>query len=536
MKLLSDGTNAIATPRHMMNWTLRRLLCSVVWLFLLAAPPLVACQSSRPMGAQRVAGVPTLVPTARAMTETPPPSPPFTMTPTPPLTVTPGPSGTPTRTAAPTRTPVPSPTPTETPTPVPPWLSTIAVDTPRPNATDSRELPIPTAVPTYELPDGAINILLLGNDTPLSSGASNTDTILIVSVNVRNKTAAMLSLPRDLYVYVPGWRMANINQALSHGDAVGYPTGAIGQVKDTILYNFGVPIHYYAQIDFAGFRQVVDALGGVDIAVGCSLTDWRLKSPDLNVNVEENWEMFTLEQGVYHMDGDLALWYARSRKTTSDFDRNRRQQQILHALLNKGVDLNLLEDIPALWETYRDSVRTDLDIGRILQFATIASSIRENGIEHLHLLPEDMIIWRPPTYQQDVFLVNWDTTQTVVQRLFTLSSLNRSNRVPVYVELLNHTGNPDMALLAADNLAWQGFIPIINPEEGSVDDYTEVTYYASSFKGSYDWLLSWVLDQESSTFLLNQDDDAYPYNYRVVLGADFNPCRRQQYAPRENLP
>lgn len=524
------------------------------WLLLMAG--LAGCQPSGQFGAPRAADNPTFMPTAVAAAASPTPLPETGAAPLPTLPATsvfsamqtPAPStavaessiaapfATAVVTVAPTRTPVPSRTPTATPTPAPQWVSTVAVPTPRPNSVDSHNVPIPTAVPTYELPAGTTNILLLGNDIPLSAGIANTDTILIASVNTRNKTAALLSLPRDLYVYIPGWRMANINQAMSRGSNAGYPTGPIGQLKDTILYNFGVPIHYTVQIDFAGFKQVVDALGGVDIAVGCSLTDWRLKSPDLDINVEENWEQFTLAQGMHHMDGDLALWYARSRITTSDFDRNRRQQQLLQALLNKGVDLNLIKDVPVLWTTYKETVRTDLDIGRILQLAAVAPGIRQNGIQHLHLRPDDMIVWRPPNFQQDVFLVNWETARDTVQRLFTLSSLNRANRVPIFVELINHTGNPDMALLAADNLAWQGFIPVIGDAGNNVQDQTEITYYASSFKGSYDWLLSWVLDQEQSNFLLNQDDDAYPYDYRVVLGADFNPCRRQQYAPRENLP
>ena len=532
----------------MIRWILRCLPHYVVLTLLLLVVGLAGCQTVAQIDAPPVATGPTVMPTIMptafvaaavspthlpGVTETPLSSVTPALSPTRPRATTTAQAATAAPSPAPTRTPIPSSTPT--PTAAPQWVSPLAVPTPRPDAVDSRDVPIPTAVPTYELPAGTTNILLLGTDIPLNAGTANTDTILIVSVNTRNKTATLLSLPRDLYVYIPGWRMANINQAMPRGDAIGYPTGPLGQLKDTILYNFGVPIHYTVEIDFAGFKQIVDALGGVEIAVGCSLTDWRLKSPDLDIHEEENWERFTLTPGIHQMDGDLALWYVRSRLTTSDFDRNRRQQQILRALLNKGIDLNLIKDVPTLWATYQQTVRTDLDIGRILQLATAAAGIRQNGIQHLHLRSQDMIQWRPPNFQQDVFLVNGEMAGDTVQRLFTPASLNRANRVPIYVELINHTDNPDMALLAADNLAWQGFAPIISPDQGEVQDQTEITYYGTSFKGSYDWLLSWVLDQPQSRFLLNQDDDAYAYNYRVVLGADFNPCRRQQYAPRENL-
>ncbi len=161
----------------------------------------------------------------------------------------------------------------------------------------------------------------------------------------------MLSLPRDLYVYIPGWQMTKINLALPHGHGVEYANGGGGGlIKDTIEYNLGIPIDYYARIGFDGFKTIIDTLGGIEIINNCKLRDWRLISPELDPTVEENWEQFILEPGIHEMDGDFALWYARSRRTTNDFERGRRQQQVLRAIFDKGLQRNTLTEIPELWQ------------------------------------------------------------------------------------------------------------------------------------------------------------------------------------------
>ena len=280
--------------------------------------------------------------------------------------------------------------PTATPTSLPQQAPTAAL-----NITGSmREgeptppTPIPSPVPVFELPDGTTNILLLGKDVNADgSGDARTDTMIVVSVNRETGTASMISLPRDLYVYLPNRIMSRLNTAVT--------LGGVDLLKQAILYNFGIPIHYYAQVDFEGFKRIVDLLGGVEMAVSCPLQDWRLISPELDQTVEENWEQFRLEAGLHQMDGDLALWYARSRLTTTDFDRGRRQQQLLQAMLNQSIDLGLVARAPELWNAFSDVVETDMDIGRILQLATLASEVRANGIQHLYLAGK-MRAWTVP--------------------------------------------------------------------------------------------------------------------------------------------
>ncbi len=134
----------------------------------------------------------------------------------------------------------------------------------------------------------------------------------------------------------------------------------------TIERNFGIPIERYARIDFSGFQDVVDALGGVDVTVDCPLYDEL---------IYRYFQVYTLEPGTYHMNGEQALYYARSRKTTSDFDRARRQQRVLLAIRKRVLDGNLLPRIPALWLAMRDIVDTNLGPADIADLAKLGATL-----------------------------------------------------------------------------------------------------------------------------------------------------------------
>ena len=122
--------------------------------------------------------------------------------------------------------------------------------------------------------------------------------------------------------------------------------------------------------------------------------------------------------------------------------------------------------------------------------------------------------------------------QETLGRLFRPPALNRSSRTPIYVEIINATDNPDLALLAADNLAAHGFVPIISPDQPQENSQTQISYYGSNFKGSYDWLLAWIFNAYRSSIELISDQSDYLYNYRIILGEDYNPCRPELYAPQ----
>lgn len=416
----------------------------------------------------------------------------------------------PTATIPPTDTPIPTITPTSQPQFTPERIIVEGEG-------------IPTPVPEFVIPDDTTTILLLGND-----GGVNTDTIMIVAINRQGPTASILSLPRDLYVYIPGKGYGRINTVVARGGPQ--------LLKQTIQYNFGVPIHFYAQVDFDGFKDAVDIFNGVEVAVSCELTDWRLKSPELDPEEEDNWEQFTLEPGVHQMDGDLALWYVRSRLTTSDFDRGRRQQQLIRAMLDQAVDVGIVSEFPSLWGAYQDNFNTDMDIGRILQIASLAPAIDENGVQHLYVARKTEEFITPDG--SNVLRPIWEGERMMKEefsRLFLPPALNMAARPPITVEVVNASGDPDLAVLAADNLAWFGFTPVLGEETAVGLSPTSLSYYKPNFKGSFDWLISWIFDLDRDEIEL-AEDESYAYDYRLVVGEDYEPCRPVMLAPQPFLP
>ncbi|MGB1249162.1 MAG: LCP family protein [Candidatus Promineifilaceae bacterium] len=388
---------------------------------------------------------------------------------------------------------------------------------PAPDAPDPA-IPYPTPVGVFEKSAEISNILLLGNDRIGTRG--RTDTIIIASINTRLKTATLLSIPRDLYVYIPGWQMQRINLAAPHG---GVPL-----LKETILYNLGIEIDSYLRVGFDGFQAIVDALDGVHIAAICPLEDWRLRSPELDPSVEANYVLYKLQSNVHTMDGELALWYARSRRSTSDFDRGRRQQQLLAAMLDKGLRLDVVGDVPALWSAFQGMVETDMPVTTMAQLATLAQAVRENGVRHLALAFDSVEDLRVGEDRSWVQALVWEEAETVLSALQAPPALGRASRSPLTVEVV--VENWVDYRLSAENLRWQGFISEYRQSlaDQTRPSQTTITYHGPNLKGSYDWLVSWIF--HNRPVLLSAEADA-THDYTIVLGKDFNPCRSPLYAP-----
>ncbi len=474
----------------------------------------------------------TPVPT---QTPTPLASSPAVPSETMPLTWTPQPSTTPADTATATtrssRTPTPSTTPTPTPSPsarplLDPTLAAGGVD---PNSTSVTG--IPTPVPTAWTPDRAINIMLLGSDIRPGQDNWRTDVIIVVSINPDGPSAAMLSIPRDLYVWVPGWRMSRINTVDTHGYAVGYPGGGPGLLKQTLLYNLGIPVHYYARVDFDGFTSIVNTLGGVDVPVTCQMTDWRLKSPELDQENEDNWELFTVDQQVHYMDGDLALWYVRSRKRSSDFDRSRRQQQMLRAMMTKGLNRNVIPQIPQLWSDFQETIDTDMGLGEILQLASIAPRLDLNKIKSRFVAGDAVLAWTTPNDNAYVLLPQYEEISVLVADVFEPPSLNRAFQDPPVVEVWNGTLRPDQDILAVDNLAWEGLVPVLGQADRHDYTQTQVIYYGQTFKGANTYVITKLFGVYQAQIILQPDPNS-PVDYRVILGYDFEPCVHKVWGAR----
>jgi LCP family protein required for cell wall assembly len=441
----------------------------------------------------------------------------------PTWTPTPSPSRRPTVTHTPTNTPTPTATATTPPLPTArplqsPTMADVVIYEPATPVTA-----VPTPMPTAEVPRNAINILLLGSDQHSENGGWRTDVMIVVSINPDGPSAAMLSIPRDLFVWVPDWRMAKINTADTHGASVGYEGGGPGLIKQVLLYNLGIPIHYYARVDFEGFERIVDTLGGIDLPVTCEMTDWRLISPDLDPSIEENWELFTVDERVQHMDGDMALWYVRSRIHSSDFDRSRRQQQALRAIMTKGLSLDIIPQLPQLWSDFTETVETDLGLGEILQLAALAPQLDLSKIKSRFVAGDAVMSWTTPDNNAYVLLPQPERIQELVADVFEPPALNRAFQNPPVIEVWNGTERPDMDLLALDNIAWEGLVGVLGEPDRRDYATTQVIYYGQSFKGASTWSVTKLFGVSESQFILEPNPDS-PVDYRVILGADFDPC------------
>lgn len=404
--------------------------------------------------------------------------------------------------------------------------------TPVTAAQSDEENVMPDAVPLVETDYDVVNILLLGSDTTNPNNAGRTDVMLIVSVNRTAGTVSMLSLPRDLYVYIPGWQMHRLNTAYGRGESTNGEGGGGQLLRETIRYNLGIEIDYYARVDFNGFQQIIDSLGGIEMSVDCAIQDWRLREPGLDLHDADNWEIFTLPVGVHRMDGDLALWYVRSRRTSSDFDRGRRQQDMIRALWRHINQLGLLNQLPEIWQQVTEMVRTDMTLPDVLGMSPLALTLDASRItSHTFRLNVEVKHGYSPEGSSVLFLQP-EAVRQLMRDLLTPSTENQIARDRVTVEIVNGSGISGLSRVAADRLAWEGFTPVLVAEPAAYREYTAIYDYTGRTKGSSLGKLQSVLRVGEQGVFQEPDADRI-YDYRVVIGNTYYACTHDVLPPRD---
>ncbi len=235
-------------------------------------------------------------------------------------------------------------------------------------AKDPRATPGPAA-------NERLNVLLIGVDSAAGRSQALTDTLIVVSVDSVGRTVSLLSIPRDLVgvplgngnIYAP-----KINSLLSFANRnrSEFKDGGQPALQRAVGALLGVPIHYYAKVNLAGFVRMVDAVGGVDVEVQRAMSDPNYGG----FGVGPGWSIAT---GSHHLDGANALAYSRIRKSPgeSDFTRAERQQQILLAVRNAAVKGNLLFSLPTLLDAVGGTIQTDLPAERLPELAALADEI-----------------------------------------------------------------------------------------------------------------------------------------------------------------
>lgn len=233
-----------------------------------------------------------------------------------------------------------------------------------------------------------VTVLVMGldyRDWEAGSGAPRSDSMMLVTVDPITRQAGMLSIPRDLWVEIPGFDHNRINTAYMLGEAYKLPGGGPALATQTVEDLIGVPIDYYAVIDFKSFENVIDQIGGIDV-----LVEEPIKIAPIGRMAIQ------LEAKAYHFDGAEALAYARVRKAAGDdFGRARRQQQVVLAVLDRVVGFDMLPSLianaPTLYAELASGVRTNLSLDQIVSLAVLAVQIPKDHIQSGVIGPPNMI-------------------------------------------------------------------------------------------------------------------------------------------------
>ena len=315
--------------------------------------------------------------------------------------------------------------------------------------------------PVIDAPD-TVTFLLLGSDT--RGGPSfRTDTMLIAIVRPKDGQVSLISIPRDLWVNIPTVGMQRINTAYQFGEYNGYPGAGPGLLKDTILFNLGIQIDHLAMVDFDGFRKVVNTIGGVDVPISCAYTDWRLLDPSYDPENENNWFLYTAGPGLLHMDGDLALWYARSRKRSNDFDRGRRQQEVIRAIYGQALRSDSIGRIPQLYTDLSSSFTTDLGMADILKLSPLALHLTNADIRSYYIAGDLVTAWITPG-GADVLIPNIELIQQMLNQALSPSA-RQQEREKVSVEIQNGSASNGWDALAAERLNYAGYQTSMQPAD-----------------------------------------------------------------------
>jgi LCP family protein required for cell wall assembly len=226
-------------------------------------------------------------------------------------------------------------------------------------------------------------ILVLGTDGGTArAGAQRSDSIMLVRTDPGKKRISYLSIPRDLQVSIPDYGLAKINAA----SQVGGPALALRTVKDVT----GLPVNHVVIVDFDRFREVIDALGGIEVDVPAPIRSKKFDCPYATAAQCDDWPGWRFERGTQTMDGRRALVYSRIRvneldPAETDFDRTRRQQQVVQATLDKATSVGTALRLPFVADELVRPLATDLSTWQLLQLGWLSFRADASSAVHCRL-------------------------------------------------------------------------------------------------------------------------------------------------------
>jgi LCP family protein required for cell wall assembly len=446
-------------------------------------------------------------------------------------------------TPAPTSTPIDTLTPAPTATDEPTATPTLIVPPPRAKnemgvtvAVSAGMVisgtPVPTPVAPIDLPRDSINVLLLGTDARPGEKLGRTDTIIVASINPKTNYVTLLSIPRDLYVFIPGLnRFDRINTVDVYASRakIGKP---VELLAETIHYNLGIPVHYYARINFSGVREMIDRVDGVDVLAHCPLYDvFPDLPPGVNDIITDTVQLATVPTGtisipvpgLYNLDGQHALWFARSRYSTNDFDRSRRQQAVLRGLWTKIKAQGLIGQLPALWNDVTKIVDTNLNVNDVAYLASFGLQLDDARIKQRSIDNSALQGFTTATGAQVLGIVP-ERVQLVVDEAFTPPLSNVASQAAAQVEVVNGSRRKNWELLATDRLTSQGFIVPSYSISDQPITRTQIINYQTTSKGSRINQLLRLFNLKPDR-VINQPTENSPIAFQLLIGPDFDSCK-----------
>ncbi|MEO8538351.1 MAG: LCP family protein [bacterium] len=237
-------------------------------------------------------------------------------------------------------------------------------------------------------PDDRINILVLGLDrrpNEPEDASFRSDTMFIASIDKHAGELQLLAIPRDTWADIPYgnttgvWAQNKINAAYSYGQFYKYPGGGAAASVAAVEKNFNIDIAHFVVIDWVGFVELIDAMGGIDVTVPSDISDF-------GTDVLDTFPNQTVTAGAHHMDGPQALGYSRVR-TDGDLKRIERQQIVIQAVADKSVSLGYVTKVPELWDAYKNTFRTDIDTAQVPGFALLAKQLDLAHIQSYSMAP-----------------------------------------------------------------------------------------------------------------------------------------------------
>jgi LCP family protein required for cell wall assembly len=396
-------------------------------------------------------------------------------------------------------------------------------------------------LPRWEGTD-RVNVLVMGIDQrEYEQGPWRTDTMLVLTIDPVTMTGGMLSIPRDLWVPIPGFEDARINQAHFIGEVYDYPGGGPALAVKTVQYNLGIHIHYYARVNFRAFEEIVDLIGGIDVYVEEEVVDPAYPDDDT-----PGYDPLYIPAGWQHLDGEMALKYARTRHSAGgDFDRARRQQQVLMAVFDQVTRLDLLPQLapraPELWETLQGSIVTDLTLDEIIALARLASEVEPDNI-HYGVIDEHYTqFWETPDGQQ-VLIPLRDRMRELRDYILTAQPALPAEEDPAArlaaeaatVEVLNGTTTEGLAGRTAEFIQQNG-LQVAHTDNADRSDYTDslvIVYTGKNYTADY---IVGLLDLPP-TAVVHGPDPSAKYDISIILGADYQPPEQSEQPEQTEQP